>query len=771
MSESNSLVKLFNDIMKGMDDDDEKKAEQFSPEGVPAMIARPPEPPSGRPLTSEYVDTGVPHFETRLNDPNRGIIQPDGRMGTHQMRAEIDPATGKMTAFPMIVDMPGLDRLHQFQDPGAALDYNKSLNNVKVFDDPQKGIDYAKGGYKKGTALAPEEQQQFSQQFGDVPLMGEVPVVEQVSEPVPVVEQVSEPVPSVETVPAEDEGFGISDLFKSAPPTYANKGFTDTIVSEEFRDKLGELGEWAKENPTEAAAAGLTVIPVVRVGGMLGTAAANTLSKINMGKLPNKFKNFFVKTKTTKSGTTKVQRPGQPGKYDPVKVTTKEVNVPRVATAGAATLYAAGEAGDALFPEQEQKVPSIQSQVVASNQAVVDPNNQEAKSLVDAEVDKLLEEGLPRGMIGDDGSLEFEGPVDPDKLETGGDTGTGDKKVKDPKQGFLSKLWNGVKDVITEQLQDPANQRALFAYAVSRALGYDGVTFATQVLADSYEAKAAQQKQDHERQQKILDKELDFKYDMMGKVFDAKLEGNLKAGEKKSKVFYAIETRAKNARENAIKNAISANPNLDEKEVEKRLNNVLNGSTIYNAVVSIIDQYGDTPGFSEFTIAPAIEAGVASFAQQVAVGKAKAADLVAHFEFQRLALSQTPAVSANLSTVHDSEEIVSNDEWSRASGQVSRITGRLELQMQNQSGVGGKANKAKVWSALEREYNRQIQERGDNFAKYWQNISKQSLTKNGRQTSPALAWINSIGKPGDVAEPQFYPGDYNTVINNMFGKR
>ena len=91
--------------------------------------------------------------------------------------------------------------------------------------------------------------------------------------------------------------------------------------------------------------------------------------------------------------------------------------------------------------------------------------------------------------------------------------------------------------------------------------------------------------------------------------------------------------------------------------------------------------------------------------------------------------------------------------------------------MQTQAGVAGKANKAKVWSALEIEYNRQIQERGDNFAKYWQNISKQSLTKNGRQTSPALAWINSIGKPGDVAEPQFYPGDYNTVINNMFGKR
>lgn len=762
MSESNSLVKLFNDIMKGMDDDDEKKVQQFTPEGVPAMIARPPEPPVGRPLTSEYVDTGIPHFETRLNDPTRGIIQPDGKMGTHQMRAEIDPATGKMTAFPMIVDMPGLGRLHQFKDPGVALNYNKALNNVKVFDDPQKGIDYAKGGYKRGTALAPEEVtprveenqtvRQKQEEYYLNTLGGLDP--RQLRSANSIRAEITGPNNNNRGVPlmVKDPGFVEKALASAGLPSTDSMKRKASEELSKFGNVFSSPEAFGRQLASSFSLPGEVVKGAVKRGTDLTAATVEAV-----GDPVVRFGQGFAGTDVT--GIEK----GSFGRYYPEKQ-TEEQKVPLIESQS--EIPTLDEPLKVEKVEQEVEPQKVEQEVASSNQAVVDPNNQDAKSSVDAEVDRLLEEGLPRGMMGDDGSLEFE-PVDPDKLDTGDDTG----EVEDPKQGFLSKLWDGVKDIIVNQVKDPANQRALFAYAVSRALGYDGVTFATQVLADSYEAKAAQQKQDHERIQKILDKELDFKYDMMGKVFDAKLEGNLKAGEKKSKIFNAIETRARNARENAINNAIAANPNLDEKEVRNRLNNVLNNSTVFNAVASFVDQYGNTPGFSEFTTAPAIEAGISSFAQQVATGKAKAKDLASYFEFQKLALSQTPAVSANLSTVHDSEEVVSNDEWSRASGQVSRITGRLELQMQSQSGVAGKADKAKIWSALEIEYNRQIQERGDSFAKYWQNISKKSLTKNGRQTSPALAWINSIGKPGDVAEPQFYPGDYNTVINNMFGKR
>ena len=613
MSESNSLVKLFNDIMKGMDDDDEKKVEQFTPEGVPAMIASPPMPEEVTPRVEENQTVRQKQEEYYLD--TLGGLDPRQLRSANSIRAEITGPNNNNRVVPALQQPVRPVEQPPVKDPGFV---EKALASA--------GLPSTDSMKRK----ASEELSRFGNAF------------------------------------SSPEAFGRQLASSFSLP--------------------GEVVKGAVKRGTDLTAATVEAVgdPVVRFGqGFAGT----DVTGIEKGSF---------------------------GRYYPEEQTEEQL---------------------VIQPSEE-----------AEEQLVIQPS-EEAKE----KVNKKIKLPNPESK---ETPTEEELNTDPEK-----------------KQSFLSKIWNGVKDVVGEQFQDPANQRALFAYAVSRALGYDGVTFATQVLADSYEAKAAQQKQDHERQQKILDKELDFKYDMMGKVFDAQLEGNLKAGEKKIKIFKAIEARAKGARENAIKNAISANPNLDEKEVSKRLNNVLNDSTIFSAVSSFADQYGNTPGFSEFTTAPAIEAGIASFAQQVAIGKAKAKDLAAHFEFQRLALSQTPAVSANLSTVHDSEEVVSNDEWSRASGQVSRITGRLESQMQTQAGVAGKANKAKVWSALEIEYNRQIQERGDSFAKYWQNISKQSLTKNGRQTSPALAWINSIGKPGDVAEPQFYPGDYNTVINNMFGKR
>ena len=199
-----------------MDDDDEKKLQQFTPEGVPTLLASPPMPEEVpmqvtppmqesvqeletvaqqpvSPIEPPELLRRIPQYESRLDDPQAGIVQPDGRMGTHQMAAEVDPETGMMTAFPMITEMPD-GTLKQFENKDEALAYNKSINNVKAFSDPQEGIDYAKGGYKEGTALAPTDQQEFSQQFGGVPLMGEVPKVES-------------KVPEVKKPPVKDPGF------------------------------------------------------------------------------------------------------------------------------------------------------------------------------------------------------------------------------------------------------------------------------------------------------------------------------------------------------------------------------------------------------------------------------------------------------------------------------------------------------------------------------------------------------------------------------------
>ena len=834
MSESNSLVKLFNDIMKGMDDDDEKKLQQFTPDGVPAMIARPPMPeevpmqvtppmqesaqelkPVEQPVSSiepPELLRRIPQYESRLDDPKVGIVQPDGRMGTHQMAAEVDPETGMMTAFPMITEMPD-GTLKQFENKDEALAYNKSINNVKAFSDPQEGIDYAKGGYKEGTALAPTDQQKFSEQFGDVPLMGEVPVVTKTDEA------------------PEDTGFGLSDLFKSSPPSYANKGFTDTIVSQEFKDKLGELGEWAKENPTEAVAAGLSIIPVVRVGGMLSTGAANVLSKVNMGKLPNRFKNFFVKTKTTKSGKTKVQRPGEPGKYDPIKGTTTSVNVPRVAIAGAPVIYGAGEVGEALFPEREVEVPvvgepvkvtedgvpsliarppngeKVEQEVVSSNQAVVDPNNQDAKSSVDAEVDRLLEEGLPRGMMGDDGSLKFE-PVDPDKLDPSGDP----VKVKETKQGFLSTLWDGVKDVIVNQVKDPANQKALFAYAVSRALGYDGVTLASQVLSNEWKVGAATAK--HERElEKLYGKEnlaalkkqqenltIDYSKpvtvfnpdtqenytvfmtkDKQGFVFDdggtepftvsTLLQSGYSIGEgldfadQQQLLSDLMEKDAKTYAATITDNFL--NPDLEGKErdnVKKALALASEPPVIRAAMTAFTNKYGRGTDFTTAEVKAIASNGINNYLLAVSDGRAKGSkDLIGYMDYEQIKYDITDnGIPSSFFTISGEEDQkIGVNGWSRTNNVVNKVTNNINSRL----GKGSYTN-TDIYKVLADEFNKK---QGDKeFMTFWSKASNNSAEDKAEALSPAMLWVQSITRQ-DVSPS--YKAPSLTEVLDMLAKR
>jgi len=56
---------------------------------------------------------------------------------------------------------------------------------------------------------------------------------------------------------------------------------------------------------------------------------------------------------------------------------------------------------------------------------------------------------------------------------------------------FLQKLWGGIKGTVKGGFEDPAIRRSLFAYAASRAMGYDGATLAVQVLENEWRKEAA----------------------------------------------------------------------------------------------------------------------------------------------------------------------------------------------------------------------------------------------------------------------------------------
>jgi hypothetical protein len=773
MSESNSLVKLFNDIMKGMDDDDEKKLQQFTPDGVPAMIARPPMPEevpmqvtppmqesvqeletvAQQPVSSiepPELLRRIPQYESRLDDPQAGILQPDGRMGTHQMAAEVDPETGMMTAFPMITEMPD-GTLKQFENKDEALAYNKSVNNVKAFSDPQEGIDYAKGGYKEGTALAPTEQQQFSQQFGDVPLMGEVPKVNQVSE---VENRISKYLES-------DEGKGV---FPNAPEE-RRRGFVEKKVLKEMegeRERLSkttpvseqERAEWRLSNPQLFPGAEPEAIDKIIQEEKYGT------------KRDDKYFNTKVK---------------------PLELT--EDGVPSLI---------------ARPPNGEK----VEQEVVSSNQAVVDPNNQDAKSSVDAEVDRLLEEGLPRGMMGDDGSLEFEGSVDPDKLKVSGDSG----KVEDPKQGFLSTLWDGVKDIIVNQVKDPANQKALFAYAVSRALGYDGVTLASQVLSNEWKVEAATAK--HERElEKLYGKEnlAAFKkqqenqtidYSKPVTVFNPKTQENYTVFMTKNKQGYVfddgntvpftmstlfdrgfsigegldsadqqqilsdlMEKDAKSSFDKIVNSFL--NPDLkgdDKDEVKKALSLASSPTVIREAVTSFMGKFAKGTNFNTNEIKGILSNGIYNYLRAVNDGRAIGSkDLIGYMDYEHLKYDiRNNGIPSSFFTIsgEEDQELGLNG-WSRTNNVVKKVTNNINSRLGK-----GSYTDADVYKVLSDEFNKK---QGDKeFMTFWSKASKNSAEDKAEALSPALRGVQSITRQ-DVSPS--YKAPSLTGVLDMLAER
>jgi len=94
------------------------------------------------------------HFETRAN--NGGIFphitNEDGSISTHRMAAEIDENTGKWHAFPTIVQNRD-GTLSQFKDSREAMKHNMRTGNIKEMPSKEAALDYAQGGYKKGTYM------------------------------------------------------------------------------------------------------------------------------------------------------------------------------------------------------------------------------------------------------------------------------------------------------------------------------------------------------------------------------------------------------------------------------------------------------------------------------------------------------------------------------------------------------------------------------------------------------------------------------------------
>ena len=94
-----------------------------------------------------------PEFLDRINNPEKYpyIKNEDGSISTHRMAAEIDDKTGNWIVFPMI-QFDG-ESLKQFETNQDAMDEAIATGNFLEMPSKEEALDYAKGGYKEGTAL------------------------------------------------------------------------------------------------------------------------------------------------------------------------------------------------------------------------------------------------------------------------------------------------------------------------------------------------------------------------------------------------------------------------------------------------------------------------------------------------------------------------------------------------------------------------------------------------------------------------------------------
>ena len=401
-------------------------------------------------------------------------------------------------------------------------------------------------------------------------------------------------------------------------------------------------------------------------------------------------------------------------------------------------------------------------------------------------------------------------------------------------------MWNGVSGFFKEQLDDPKVRRTLFAYIASRAVGYDGVTFAGQVLENEWKQEAAQKKLDNA--EKVAQKKQDFELE---KIYGKEGLATLKA-EKKAKAidpskvatiydketetnltgaFSADGTRVRldnagfyeslgiepdasgvypvlsvaNVRAaqggsrfsvgvgltgNDIISGIRANIDLDvdnainnyvseqkletdeAKALTTRLNSAINGTVRNGAARAFKSFYPAGTDFSDFNLQEVSTNAVKKYIQSVARGmEGNSTNLAAFMEKERLKVETKYSVSPSFFKVvgDGSEDAIGGEAWSKVTAKVKYLASAFGKEI----GANKAVPKVAMWSNLERLYNKQAEEMGDEFKIFWESESKDSADKKGQGASPALLWVMSMDRNKSTTNSKYFAGSIQDVINKM----
>ena len=109
-------------------------------------------------------------------------------------------------------------------------------------------------------------------------------------------------------------------------------------------------------------------------------------------------------------------------------------------------------------------------------------------------------------------------------------------------------------------------------------------------------------------------------------------------------------------------------------------------------------------------------------------------------------------------------EPIGAESWIKTSGRVKNLHGYLN---RGRAGTNSEVTKPAVWNFLERAYLKQADQMGDEFKSFWEAQSEKSTKNKAQVASPAMLWIQSIGRKKATTGSKYFAGSMQDIIANM----
>ena len=811
MSDSNALVKLFGNLMGSMDEDDEKKAQGLVPEppqlDIPPMVT--PQVPPAPDETQQEAAHRVLMAGERGHDkaaqmtygtmadaltPNPDSIPEWGYAGIRKIFGIKTPEEEQaMLASQQGVPVPVQQGVPPIMNPQGSLPASHMDGNTFVLAAQKQGLPTDNGTLNQivnrvNSGMSPDdaaaEVAAGSVQQG-VPELLASPEESPQAPPnlgfdgTPTLESVQPP-------PAQEDPYGHLDWGD------ANRASFPVWMS----DPLDTAGAAKAPEAIKKIDKRLAELEDLRDSGQLSPAGYTQQAEVlKRHRQSHEYVIANQETNLKDRDLFKVKRLYDAGLTDQAEALAVELGLP--SPSGVPPVELNEDGVPVIIGKQ---VPEVEEEDVA----VVDPNKMTTEQLItrDANNDNFM------------GQKEFaEDKAAIDKLTAEQDEDAETLIEDDDKRkSFLSKLWDGVKSVVSEQFQDPTNQKAMFAYAISRALGYDGATIAGKVLEDGWSRQAEAEKIYGKQvvaaeKKRIEDQKIDYSKPITvyhpktqknytifrtkgGDQFVWEVGGSTKGVDISTLLADGYQFKEgltrQDHRDSMLKtltdNTARAFDHISSEDIDDEtkaaIRKGIDPAELKTAIDNFIGQYPKGTDFINSNIMNAITISAGNYVQAIKDGRAVGSkDLTGYLDYEKLTLdikdNGLPSTFFAISK-HPDQEIGVNG-WSKVNHRVNGLMQSVNSQLLKANKDAQPMTKGEVYKALYDEYVKMAEasidpkDKDDNpFATYWEKASVESSDDKHLSLSPAMLWIQNIDKRPD---PSYSPPNGGALIKTLIANR